>query len=231
MTYNPKTIIVEIAGRDSYVSLLKHALQNPDSFYLPTITSIPTEEQRYSDFLSLFQTLSVHIAKLGSHLYAPIITQTQTWKRSFALSVFNQSDYGFSSPCLLCHSIVHGIRANLSLSLSGQILTGEKEWHGEFIKLNQNKQVFDIFDNFFNLIGISFIRFDLTPLDMLLFNNFLQEYNLDHPKFITCSVINKIKVSSYDELKQYKIHEYFNNEVAPILGQLIGEKKEVWNEL
>jgi hypothetical protein len=231
MNYNKNTIVVEIAGQDSYVALIKYAMLNKNSYLLPTITKVPTQENRYRDFILLFKELQVYIKELGSHLYPPITTDTKNWKRHFTIPAMRQFDYGFTSPCLACHSIIHGIRVELAHSLSKKILTGEKEWHGEFIKLNQNQEVFKLFDKFFKNFDITFIRYELTEKDLENFQSFIKLYDLDYPKFITCSIVDKVLVGNYEELKDYKIIEYFNNEIKHKLTDLILHKKVFWTYL
>ena len=231
MNYEKSTVVVEIAGRDSYAALIKYALTNKGSYLLPTITKIPTEEPRYYEFIDTFKMLSEYIKELGSHLYEPIWVDTKSWRRRFTMTAVHQFDYGFSSPCLACHSIVHGIRVDLALSLSGKIITGEKQWHGEFIKLNQNDKVFKMFDEFFGSLGVELIRPVVEESDLELVDQFFKKYNFTGPKYITCTETNKIKVSSMEELDKYKLKEYFENEVSPNLSKLIDKQKEEWHEL
>jgi len=229
MIYNKNTVIAELAGKDSIVAIIKYAKENKDSYILPTIIKVPSEESRHQELFSFYEQLQNYITTLGSHMYTPLFLDESTYWWSLNQPIASMiKEYNFYSPCIACHGLLHSIRIPLAQVYSGKILTGEKLLHNGKIKINQNSIVLDIFDDLFKKYNIEVIR----PIDddaNEIIDEFYNQYNIEEVKYIKCYMSGNSNVNHINDLKEYNINKYCYEYLIPKLDNIIKEIKEEGN--
>ena len=104
------------------------------------------------------------------------------WKLFIGESINHMvEEYGFFSPCVACHLIMHISRIKLSQYFqSTNVISGEREIHGDREKINQLSFVLDLYDELYKASGIT----HHTPIRHLRDNDIIR------------SIVNKYGVSS-----------------------------------
>jgi hypothetical protein len=135
----PGLAIVEIAGRDSVAAALAAVRERGFTSLLPTSVATGTE---YGDENASERAVEHLAALVGDdvtvlpHLR---IGSPRLWAAlngRFAAVIADR--HRIYSPCLACHLYMHLARVPLSLALGGvPIVAGEREAHGERVKLSQ----------------------------------------------------------------------------------------------
>lgn len=145
-----------LAGRDSVAAILKTIRSREFSAIVPIIISIPTE---YGDHCLRLETVKKlrkyseeHFDQYNSIVTHPIIVNDAgLWGKinsgSNLLEI--QKKYNAYTPCIGCHLYVHAIRCHLSKDLGiKHVISGDRKYHENIIKLNQLSNVLEIFQSF-----------------------------------------------------------------------------------
>lgn len=136
--------IVEIAGRDSIAAALAH----PQAAQLiPTIVYTGSE---YGDPAVLLDNITFLRDRLAgrSELLEPVILGSPRWWAAVngqPLNMINKV-FGHSFICVGCHMYLHAVRVLLARGLGiTTIVSGERERHGGWMKLNQSPPALDAY--------------------------------------------------------------------------------------
>lgn len=180
-------VMVELAGRDSVVSLLKFLEDNKGTEYtfIFSVVCVPSEDETNTFILDLGEILKEYVENLG-HTVEGLHYSCDIRESWFYLIKDVQKSvdkYGFWSPCIACHALCHLYRVILCKKLGyGTIITGERTSHGEVYKMNQDKAILDRYDQYFESDGVEFIR----PLEQLdteaindIYDKFCDEIEID----------------------------------------------------
>lgn len=196
-----KPIIVELAGRDSVVSLIKFAedVQTGQAFVLTVVKSPPEENTPF--ILNLGEILRIHLESMGHRVIEMVDIQdtTEYWMR--LLNVNTGGKYkDIYAPCIACHALCHLMRLPILRKFeSNTILTGERLNHQGVIKSNQSIKILDIYDEIFDRFGIKFLRplKDIINTEIIeqRYNEFCDQYCIDNSNdlFRKCLITNKEK--------------------------------------
>lgn len=151
--------IVEIAGRDSIAAALKFCQENKVEALLPTYVHTGTEYGDFSEIKANVSSLKKKLVKdYGVSLLDLVeLSNPSLWwaiNGRFVASFFKK--FGFWIPCLGCHLYLHLMRAPLAKQLGCQtIISGEREYHGKEVKLNQTKVAIDAYSEVLSSIGLT----------------------------------------------------------------------------
>lgn len=221
--YNNKTIVAELAGKDSIAAIIKYAKEHKGCHILPTIVAIPAEEQKYDDLGIYYMKLKSYLSKLSCFMYNPLVLRNDAlwWELNRPIS-YLLDNYKFYSPCIACHAFLHYMRVPIAKKLSNKIITGERLVHDDKIKINQNSIVLKFYEDMFSILGVEFIRplndiDDTTYIDNIL-DEFYNKYKIENIKYVKCFMSGNSNVKSVEDLKNYNIKEYFNEFLIPILN-------------
>lgn len=223
-----KNIIVELAGRDSIVSLLRfmeEAESTGEKYnFIFSIAYVPCEydPDPKNNIFALGEILKLHVQRLG-HVVKELIYSAETGVWFDAIKpVFGEVNL-ISSPCIACHAYCHLCRLDLALHYDADIITGERliHWNPDGVytpfcpetrKINQYREVIDFMDEYFRKKGISFIRPLLNISNNDIVKNmykekFLDLYDIsenDYP-FPKCILSGNIKITEENEgdVKEY----------------------------
>jgi hypothetical protein len=79
------------------------------------------------------------------------------WKFFIGKSINHTVEaYNFFSPCIACHLLMHISRIKLSHHFcSTNVISGEREFHGDKEKINQLPFVLDLYDELFDSFGVT----------------------------------------------------------------------------
>lgn len=226
--YNSKTIVAELAGKDSIAAIIKYAINNKGCYILPTIVSVPAEEQNYDDLSLHYMELKSYLSTLGCYMYNPLMLKNDAlwWELNRPISeLFNK--YNFYSPCISCHAFVHYMRVPIAKQLSGKIITGERLSHNNKIKINQNDIVLKFYEDVFSDLDVEFIKplygiSDTAYVDKII-EEFYTKYKIEDIKYVKCYMSGNSNVQSNDDLNNYRIKEYFNEFLVPTLNNAFSE--------
>jgi len=226
LEYNKKTIIAELAGKDSIAAIIKYAEKNKNSFILPTVVKIPSEENRYEDLFDYYKKLQGYIELKGSHMYTPLILNATKywWDLNKSIKKINDN-YKFYTPCIACHALLHLIRIPLAKQYSNKIITGERLSHNGKFKINQNKLVLNVYNDMFSYYNIKLVQPLLNikssnKIDLML-SEFHTQYNISQIEYMSCFLSNNFRIDSEDDLAQYNITEYCYQYLIPELNKII----------
>lgn len=145
--------IVEIAGRDSIAAALAYLRAGQ---LVPTIVYTGTE---YGDPSVLLDNVAFLKDRLAgrSELLEPVILGSPRWWAAVngrPLNLIHQV-FGRSFICVGCHMYLHAVRVLLALRLGmPTIISGERERHGGWMKLNQSPPVLDAYAELARRYGV-----------------------------------------------------------------------------
>jgi hypothetical protein len=224
--YDKSSVVAEMAGKDSIAAIIKYATENKGSFILPTIVRIPPEEDRYESLFEYYEYLKDHISSLGSHMYTPIILDGEEYWWELNKPILDiMTRYNFYTPCIACHALLHSMRIPIALKYGRKIITGERLSHNGKVKINQNQLVLDIFDDMLSSYGIEIVRpimnEENTDSIQSIVNDFHKIYGINDPKYIKCHIGGNFPISCESDLSKYKIEEYCNDFLLPMLDKII----------
>lgn len=149
-TFNKHHCIAEIAGRDSLAAIIKAIKDNnirkiyPTALFHKGLYGNSHIASRNVKFLADFtkeQQLICKIEPLISIDISSVFNSTIIKCLTIVQKYFN-----FFVPCIPCHLLLHLIRIPIAKQLNlNQIISGEREFHGDLVKLNQKAEILDLF--------------------------------------------------------------------------------------
>lgn len=200
------TIIVEIAGRDSVVALLKfidEANEREEKYnFIFTIAYVPSEYDPDTDFsiFGLGEILRLHAVRFGHKVSDMLyLAETGIWFK-IVKPIFGEVKSKYITPCVACHAYCHLTRLDRAIEANADILTGERYNHDGKYKINQLPNFIKFCDEYFAKYDVKFIRplLDVSSNDEVaeIYKNFCDEYGIevDRYKFAGCYLENNIMV-------------------------------------
>jgi hypothetical protein len=149
--------IADIAGKDSIAALIRVLDENPSAIIIPSVIDLACE---YGDKNQYFEVLSNLYDKFNKerHRVLPgIVSHANDFWRALAGGHIQESIrlYGFYSPCIACHLVMHIIRIRIASYLGLQnVISGERELHANKEKINQLDFVIDFYNSIYAAMGI-----------------------------------------------------------------------------
>jgi hypothetical protein len=150
--------IVEIAGRDSLAAAVRAAEDGFDLF-LPTIAYTGTE---FGDWRLPFGKVDYLRGRLkgagaNAEVLEPVVMGApELWRLlcgRYASVLYRR--FGFYTPCLGCHVYIHALRIPLAKAAGCRtIISGERESHGDVVKLNQVPAALDAYVELLGRFGL-----------------------------------------------------------------------------
>jgi len=151
----------EIAGRDSVAALIKAAARDDIEAILPTLVYTGTE---YGDWEALHANVDFAREQIARKYRNPLFdlvilgNPVMWWALNGRFASVLLEKFGFYSPCPGCHLYMHLIRVPLARELScTKIIGGERESHGDKLKINQIPMALDAYTELLNFAGIELI--------------------------------------------------------------------------
>lgn len=229
---NEKIITAELAGQDSVAAIIKYAKENPGSFIQSVIIKVPPEEDVRKEMVEYSKKLAEYIKENTDSTYFSIPFGEEAKTEWYCLNrpiQELQEKYGFYSPCIACHGLVHALRIPVTQMWGGKIITGERLSHNGKIKINQNTIVLNAYDELFKEHGIEVIRplEDIEDPDMIddILKDFNDKYDLYSFGFAKCYMSGNCKIKTEEDLKKYRVKEYCEEYLIPKLNKIILEKQ------
>ncbi|BEP27934.1 hypothetical protein [Helicovermis profundi] len=235
--YNKQTLVGEFSGRDSVGAILKAFESEDINYVLPIASFSGTEYGNFDEIYSNYEHLSKRVDKLygDKKVLYPLLeyNREDIWSlmNGRFMTVLNKK-YGFYSHCIGCHLYFHLIKINFAKSLSGKIISGERESHDGRLKINQLGITLDAFKKVINKFDCELIMpirniSDGDEVEKLIGWDWKE--GEDHPKCVLSgnyrdkeghALINKVKLELF-------LSEYIE-EVGKIIGRyLIEESKNL----
>jgi len=151
----------EIAGRYSIAALIKAAAGDDIEAILPTLVYTGTE---YGDWKVLYANVDFAREQIMKKYQKPLFdlvilgNPVMWWALNGRFASVLLGKFGFYSPCPGCHLYMHLIRVPLARELScTKIIGGERESHGDKLKINQIPMALDAYTELLSFAGIELI--------------------------------------------------------------------------
>ena len=149
--------LADISGRDSIAAAIKIIEEDSQSILIPSIIELGCEygdksqyEGVHRSLRKIFNTDRLRVEQGivcdGNELWKAIVTRDiqKTIKK-----------FGFFSPCVACHQVLHIIRIKIAQHLHVKnVVSGEKELHDGREKINQFSFVLDFYNKIYEAMGI-----------------------------------------------------------------------------
>ena len=150
--------IVEIAGRDSVAAAVRSVEEESFTDLLPTYVYTGTEYGPWTSVGEAVDRLARRLPQVRVHdlvvLGSPGFWQALNGR--FITELISR--YGFYTPCVGCHVYLHSIRIPLSLTLDKiPIISGEREWHGKSVKINQTNEALNVYQGIASHFGVQLL--------------------------------------------------------------------------
>lgn len=143
--------IADISGKDSIAALLRIVEKNPSCVIVPNIIELACEYGDKKQFSKVIRRLNVSFNGKQCKLMPCIIPEANDlWKEIVTDNIQKViKSFGFYSPCIACHLVLHLIRIKIANYLKVKnVISGERELHSGREKINQLPFVLD----FYNMI-------------------------------------------------------------------------------
>lgn len=151
------SFIADISGTDSIAALIMIMEQTPHAIIIPSIIDLACE---YGD-KGQYQNVIIKIKEAFSNkkriVLPTIISEANNlWKAIVSDDIHNTiNSYGFYSPCIACHLVLHLIRIKIATHLKVRnVISGERESHSGKEKINQLDFVLDFYNSIYNAARI-----------------------------------------------------------------------------
>ena len=205
------SIVVELAGRDSFVALHRYlkSLGDKKQHFILSIVKTPPEELDVNNQMYLLDKLIPYLINTGHSVEWEIHdgANDHVWF-TMVKSIFGYNENAsVVSPCIMCHLFCHLMRLDDAIKYDAAILSGERSLHDGKLKINQNDDIFNITDIYFAKYGIDIIRplRDISDSNLIKseYEDFCKLIGLDINayKFTPCSLSGSGKVANEEELK------------------------------
>lgn len=161
-----KTIVAEIAGRDSIAAVIKVIGDLEDiGLVLPVVTKVPTEEYGKDTVSYALRFLRKRVSELYGNRVVILdhleYSDNSLWHNLSIKDMGYLADkYSFYTPCTGCHLYLHIMRAKIALDYDGIVVSGERHSHDGKEKLNQTKEAIRLYEKVLEGMGVKL----LTPL-------------------------------------------------------------------
>ncbi len=148
--FNEQYYIAEIAGRDSIAAIItalnKYNIKKifPTAIFHSGLYGDLSIASRNVNFLKKF---TIH-KEINCEIETLISLDISTLFNSVILKTLTiiQKHYGFFTPCVSCHLLLHLMRVPIAKYLRvNRVITGERELHDKIIKINQKGEILELF--------------------------------------------------------------------------------------
>lgn len=149
--------IADISGNDSIAALIKIVEECPDVIIIPSIIELACEYGDKTQYYRTVKELKNTFNKKSRRIMPAIISEANDfWQIMVANNIHDSvKSYGFYSPCIACHLVLHMIRIKIAKHLRiKNVISGERELHSNREKINQLDFVLNFYDSIYSLMGL-----------------------------------------------------------------------------
>jgi hypothetical protein len=216
-----RVYISDISGKDSIAATAKILQTHSDAIIIPSIVSLACECGERSQIYMAIENIRVAFNRKRARVLSAIVTDVNAlWKEL----VSNRKQdclkqYGFFTPCVVCHLVFHLIRIRLACLLNVQhVISGERELHQNLEKVNQLSFVLDFYNTIYSLEGITHHQPLRKVADNEEIDHIIQHFNLTYAD-IKCLFSGNYYDSSKKEIKidRLALQRYVNNYLAALI--------------
>jgi hypothetical protein len=150
--------IADITGNDSIAAIIMTIEEKSPKFILPSVISLGCEFGDKDQASKTVDGLRGEFEKYGVKVFDGVLIDINMfWKVFIGKSINHTIEaYSFFSPCIACHLLMHISRIKLSQHFrSTNVISGEREIHGDKEKINQLPFVLDLYNELFNSFGVT----------------------------------------------------------------------------
>lgn len=205
--------IAELAGKDSVAAIHKFIRTHSMSRIIPTIVYTRTEYGGFDSYFKSLNYLKKYATDCGSIIEDVYELANEKFWNIFCVKYqYNLYQmYGFYTPCIMCHLYTHLLRIPLCYKFGAVgIITGERFFHGEKIKINQHPRTLDCFQRLIDYSGLKLIQPLVkvkNPIDIA--NEIEDNEILNHANDTKCILSGNLNGSIVDEFALQKfLDEY-----------------------
>ena len=138
--------IAEVAGSDSIAAIIKAFEREDIKYILPVSIMAKDEYGEGPDTLNLKERIRIQ------YNMDKVLLSQENMEESIEFT--NVSD----NYCINCHNRLHMQRALMALHYDKRIISGERLWHDDKKKVNQDERAIAIYDRELSRMGVSMIR-------------------------------------------------------------------------
>lgn len=163
-----RTVIAEIAGRDSIAAVLSLVSHGGIETVVPTIAYTGTEYGDWEVIDVTLRRLEVRLAEMGVRTTSPVfLGSPPLWAALNGRAMSRLAErFGFCTPCIGCHLYVHMVRVPLARRLKvKRLISGERESHDGRVKINQTAEALDAYRE---VLAVAKIELELPIRDVVL---------------------------------------------------------------
>ncbi len=159
---NSKDIAIgEFSGRDSAAAIIKALERDDINVVLPIVAFTGTDYGDMDVFYKNWKLLNKRINQLYEHkILLPLhfMFEPKLWNAlNGRFAVMISKKYNYYTPCIGCHAYLRIIRIPIAKQLSGKIISGERIHHNEDFKIDQFKEVLEIYHKLCSNFGVELI--------------------------------------------------------------------------
>lgn len=150
--------IADISGKDSIAALLRIVDENPSCVVVPSIIELACEYGDKKQFSKVIRRLNISFNGKSRKIMPCIIPEANDLWREIVVQNIQDviNSYGFYSPCIACHLVLHLIRIKIAKHLKVKnVISGERETHSGQEKINQLAFVLDFYNMVYKRMGIT----------------------------------------------------------------------------
>ncbi|AEH07557.1 hypothetical protein [Methanothermococcus okinawensis] len=146
--------IGEFSGRDSAAAIIKAMESEEINVVLPIVAFTGTDYGDINIFYKNWEILNRRINQIYKNktlLPLHFMFEPKLWNAlngRFAVEILKK--YNYYTPCIGCHAYLRIIRIPLAKQLSGKIISGERIHHNNDFKIDQFKEVLEIYHKLCN---------------------------------------------------------------------------------
>jgi len=149
--------LADISGRDSIASVVKIIEGYPESIVIPSIIELGCEYGDKSQYGEVYQSLKGILNGERVRIEQGIVCSgNELWEAIAGKEKQKGAEgFGFLSPCISCHLVLHIIRIKIARQLGIEnVISGEKELHDGREKINQLSFVLDFYNMIYDAMGV-----------------------------------------------------------------------------
>jgi hypothetical protein len=149
--------IADIAGKDSIAALIRVLDENLSAVIIPSVIDLACEYGDKNQYYKVLSNLNDKFNKERRRILPGIISYANDFWSALAGGYVQEPIklYGFYSPCIACHLVMHIIRIKIATYLGLQnVISGERELHANKEKINQLAFVIDFYNSLYAAMGV-----------------------------------------------------------------------------
>ena len=149
--------IADIAGKDSIAALIRVLDDKASAVIVPSVIDLACEYGDKNQYYKVLSNLNKKFNKEKRRILPGIISYANDFWQALASGHIQESIklYGFYSPCIACHLVMHIIRIKIASYLGLQnVISGERELHANREKINQLGFVVDFYNSLYTAMHV-----------------------------------------------------------------------------